>query len=383
MLQNMPVNQQPMQFPQIGGQQQQQQAQQQGLNGLFANPALASLFAAQQPQQQQQQQAFPQQQPAMPGMNNDAMKQLAILAQLQQMGIPQDKWAALLPAMMNMPQNQVPAPAQKEYPLIGEASRDYAMRSQEVNRGRSRSPPWGSNNRDRSPPRRRDSPVYSYYGNREREDGQRGRGGRDGGRRRSPDRFRRSDSPRRDEGEKYPLPEPGPKRLEFDPTIGEGNIKGNSHAQMEIVSCSRTPSPQQNSFRGRRNVSPMWFTAYVIVLNVFRCTEDELRPIFASFGRVQTCIVNLDKRHAFVKMITREEALAAKEGMENYRNPDMQLRVSLLPHHLANPPSLIKASADEVGRWIRATRLQQLPNGCQYHPNSETHGCRSEVAAQC
>ena len=43
---------------------------------------------------------------------------------------------------------------------------------------------------------------------------------------------------------------------------------------------------------------------------------------------MQTCIVNVDKRHAFVKMVTRQDAIVAKEGMERYKNQDMQLRVS-------------------------------------------------------
>ena len=55
-----------------------------------------------------------------------------------------------------------------------------------------------------------------------------------------------------------------------------------------------------------------------------------MRAIFLAFGRVQTCIVNVDKRHAFVKMVTRDEAMAAKDGMEHYKSTDMQLRVRLL-----------------------------------------------------
>ena len=61
-----------------------------------------------------------------------------------------------------------------------------------------------------------------------------------------------------------------------------------------------------------------------------RSSEDDLRKIFLAFGRVQTCIVNVDKRHAFVKMITRDEAMLAKEGMERYKSQEMQLRVSLM-----------------------------------------------------
>lgn len=60
-------------------------------------------------------------------------------------------------------------------------------------------------------------------------------------------------------------------------------------------------------------------------------SEEVLRGIFASFGIVQTCIVNVDKRHAFVKMLTRTDALSAKEGMERYKSADMQLRVCSSP----------------------------------------------------
>ena len=64
------------------------------------------------------------------------------------------------------------------------------------------------------------------------------------------------------------------------------------------------------------------------VNRINRTSEDDLRRVFSAYGRVQTCIVNVDKRHAFVKMVTREEAVRAKEGMEHYKSPDMQLRVS-------------------------------------------------------
>ncbi|KAK8094485.1 hypothetical protein PG997_001170 [Apiospora hydei] len=47
------------------------------------------------------------------------------------------------------------------------------------------------------------------------------------------------------------------------------------------------------------------------------CSEAELRSLFSQQGQVQTCIVNKDKRHAFVKMVTRRDAVAAKEAMES------------------------------------------------------------------
>ena len=53
-------------------------------------------------------------------------------------------------------------------------------------------------------------------------------------------------------------------------------------------------------------------------------TEGEIRSIFSRFGRVQTCIVNQDKRHAFVKMLTRPDAVAAKQGMDSLNDPAAQ-----------------------------------------------------------
>ena len=45
-------------------------------------------------------------------------------------------------------------------------------------------------------------------------------------------------------------------------------------------------------------------------------SQQEIQQLFERFGRVQTCIANRDKRHAFVKMTTRAHALSAKQGME-------------------------------------------------------------------
>lgn len=58
------------------------------------------------------------------------------------------------------------------------------------------------------------------------------------------------------------------------------------------------------------------------------CPEPELRAIFGRYGTVQTCIVNKDKRHAFVKMLTRKDAELAKTSMEDNRHIDIPLRVS-------------------------------------------------------
>lgn len=61
-----------------------------------------------------------------------------------------------------------------------------------------------------------------------------------------------------------------------------------------------------------------------------------MRALFSRFGKVQTCIVNHDKRHAFVKMINRTDAVAAKAGMEKMKddqelqNKARQVRISTL-----------------------------------------------------
>lgn len=83
-----------------------------------------------------------------------------------------------------------------------------------------------------------------------------------------------------------------------------------------------------------------------------RSSEDVLRGIFSAFGLVQTCIVNVDKRHAFVKMITRADAMAAKEGMERYKSSEMQLRVRTKPgFHITNSYSLL-TNIDSMGRGL-------------------------------
>lgn len=48
--------------------------------------------------------------------------------------------------------------------------------------------------------------------------------------------------------------------------------------------------------------------------------------------------MNVDKRHAFVKMLTRGDAMSAKDGMERYKSDEMQLRVSRPSTSLIIPP---------------------------------------------
>lgn len=75
------------------------------------------------------------------------------------------------------------------------------------------------------------------------------------------------------------------------------------------------------------NCTVTYFISIYLLTNSHSSSDDVLRGIFSAFGLVQTCIVNVEKRHAFVKMLTRNDAMVAKEGMERYKSSEMQLRV--------------------------------------------------------
>ncbi|KAH6670761.1 hypothetical protein B0J14DRAFT_702795 [Halenospora varia] len=156
-------------------------------------------------------------------------------------------------------------------------------------RSRSRSPVRGWDARD-SPGARRHAEQNFDYDRERNSPGQnrgddRGRRGRGNDyRQRSPVRRQRSPTPPRSGGQKW---------VGHEPSIGKGNIKV----------LSRT-----------------------LFVGGVTMPEQELRNIFEVYGRVQTCIVNKEKRHAFVKMISRADAVTAKESMEKNRAPDSQLR---------------------------------------------------------
>lgn len=181
-----------------------------------------------------------------PAMAPDALQQQLQLVQLlMAQGIPQDQWATALQLLSlsssagisNMP-GQAPGfpglPGQtmgawgrpdSQTRDLDPRERDYMRSPPGQYRRRSRSPGW-DRRRDVSPPRRRDSPVYGEY--HEDSPGRRGgdprdiRGRRDYRQRSPPGRRRRSPSPRND----LALPPPGPKLIEWDYSIGQGNLKG-------------------------------------------------------------------------------------------------------------------------------------------------------------
>ncbi|KAI9782205.1 MAG: hypothetical protein M1839_005319 [Geoglossum umbratile] len=295
------------------------------LASLFQGTSL-NLNAQNQPNAQQQNplgalaSMFPQAQ-ANPAPEV-LQQQLMLLQVLAQQGIPQDQWGPIIAALnANSTSGTTSSPAWNSQATAWsgrteDPSRDRNGRHEphlhsppNRYRERSRSPPAWGRDRDSPVPRRRDSPTYGEYnGDSDSRPGNRGegwdrrgdrggkaRGGRGRGaeyRRRSPvPARRRSASPhdRRRDG-----PAAGaPKWVDYDYSIGSDKIKV----------LSRT-----------------------LFVGGVTCTEDDLRTLFARYGTVQTCIVNHEKRHAFIKMITRQDAIAAKDGMDSHKPADMQLR---------------------------------------------------------
>ena len=59
-------------------------------------------------------------------------------------------------------------------------------------------------------------------------------------------------------------------------------------------------------------------------------------------------------------MITRRDAMDAKDGMERYKSPEMQLRVRSVTNSIPwrFTPVLLLTYADSVGRRLWTSRLQ-------------------------
>ncbi len=286
-----------------------------------------------------------------PALDPAVQQQLMLIKALSVQGFPTDKIAGIIAAMGNqgpplMGAGAVPPPppqfaaqnpnpnAQNGWGARPEESRDRdgngyheAVRSppgRYRRRSRSRSPPPTWNARDSPASRRRDEPNYDYDrdspGRSRGDDRGRGRGRGNDYRQRSPPRRGRSPSPpSRSNGA-------GSKWIGHDATIPKGNIKGMSSKLASQTPTLTRSSAQPNSLRWWCHVSPSP-APLLSLANFHRSSEQELRNIFDRYGKVQTCIVNKDKRHAFVKMISRADAVSAKDAMEKNRTPDSQLRV--------------------------------------------------------
>lgn len=257
---------------------------------------------------------FPQQPqaPSLPnaGTGPDAQAMVQLVQILASQGVPPDQWSTVIQAM----QNQTAKGAQPSFPpppIPGSSMYGPAGTSRDRD-GHPRSPPDSGRRRSRSPDyaRRSDqgrsgrpgSPGYDRYRN-----GSDSRNDRRGNeyRQRSPvGRRRRSPTPPNQD-----LPPPGEKFLEWDHSLPPDNIKV----------LSRT-----------------------LFVGGVTSNEAHLRSLFSKYGKVQTCIVNVDKRHAFVKMINRRDAEAARMGMEEYRDGSTQLRVRRQTYNCGSHANVIR-----------------------------------------
>ncbi|KAF2097101.1 hypothetical protein NA57DRAFT_41681 [Rhizodiscina lignyota] len=245
----------------------------------------------------------------------DIAQQFQFLSTLAASGLPPEQIAQVV-AALGLPQAPPPPPipgaaSQSMAPAMlgmtpGQGYNGSAMPSAPTPdnqydfkrpRTRSRSPDY--KRRRVTPPNRRESPVYGVYdpeaaqneATRANDFDRRGRGGRgrDRGHRRSPP-GRQADRPPSPRQYNTGAGQMQPKYIKFEPDLPKGHIKV----------LSRT-----------------------LFVGGVSGSEHEIRDIFSRFGSVQTCIVNHEKRHAFVKMVNRPDAMAAKTGMEVEKNQDI------------------------------------------------------------
>ncbi|KAF5021945.1 hypothetical protein F66182_6015 [Fusarium sp. NRRL 66182] len=239
------------------------------------------------------------------GLDPSTQQQIMLIKALADQGVPFDKIPALIQSMTSGAGAGATPPAQQPLPYPqsshipgqpawgGPSGKPDESRMQGYDhvrsppkyhgRSRSRSPDRGWGGRG-SPRNGRDRLDYGHESpNRGRQDDRRGGDYRQ----RSPHGRRgRSATPLHDQG-------PAEKWVEYDENLPSGHIKV----------YSRT-----------------------LFVGGVTCSESELRAIFGRFGTVQTCIVNKDKRHAFVKMLSRQDAVSAKQGTEDSRNLEVPLR---------------------------------------------------------
>jgi protein NRD1 len=223
---------------------------------------------------------------AAPGLDPAMQRQLAIIQTLVSQGVPYEQIPALMQSMLAL----APSPTQGQYPGAVPSSHGSWSASAArpgASRDEIRSPTYRGRSRSRSPGR---GGWHSPRGNGHERFGDYGRN--------SPSRDGRRDyrqrSPRRGRSPTPPRPVPrGEKLVEYDRTLPRDHIKV----------LSRT-----------------------LFVGGVTCSEAELRSVFTRFGEVQTCIVNREKRHAFVKMTSRKDAETAKAAMEKSRGSDYQFR---------------------------------------------------------
>nr|POE93002.1 rpb7-binding protein seb1 [Quercus suber] len=195
------------------------------------------------------------------------VRALSLLQDLQKQGLPMDQWGPVLQAFDR------------------DASSSHATTSiDHVGHDR-----YGNRERSKSPDRHgrgRGSPVYGSYEEVRQGANERGNyGNADGGR----SRYRQR----------------SPMGMHNSP----GGAMGGGMQQPKIIEYDYSLPPDHIKVLSR--------TLFVGGANG---SQSEIHQLFERFGRVQTCIANQQKRHAFVKMTTREYALAARAGMEELQN---------------------------------------------------------------
>lgn len=291
-------------------------------------------------------------QPAMPPPPPAGMNDLAnqILQAMSAGSIAPDQAIQVLNALA-VAQNggaSMPAAPLTVAPQIQSAARSAAQNG--VSQAQQRFEPNDNNIRDRSrspdyqrrvspsrrsPPNRRESPVYGAYDPNTAVDGSVGRSDRnDRGRGRGKARNGRNDR--------------------------------NEYRQRTPPAQRRQPSPPKDGYGQSRYIE--WDQSLprdhirVLSRTLFvggaGGTEGEIRSIFNRFGRVQTCIVNQDKRHAFVKMLTRPDAVAAKEGMDNLQDAAAQSKARQVGFSYLRGAAQLLTCTDSMGSWVWTTRLQ-------------------------
>ncbi|KFZ13849.1 hypothetical protein V502_06404, partial [Pseudogymnoascus sp. VKM F-4520 (FW-2644)] len=242
------------------------------------------------------------------GLNPDLQRQIMLIKTLSDAGVPQDQWGGIIAALT---QTQAATPVGSGVNVGGAPAAPYGA-----------APPntWNPNeSRDRGGPNEAVRSPQGRY------------------RRRS-----RSQSPARG----WNAPRDSPNSRRRDDNLGDygrnspgyGRDRHNEYRQRSPARRGRSPSPPRGFYDGRSG-GTKWVefdhsipkgSIKVLSRTLFvggvTCSDQELRRIFDQFGRVQTCIVNKDKRHAFVKMVSRQDAITAKEAMEGSRNPDSSLR---------------------------------------------------------
>lgn len=228
-----------------------------------------------------------------------------IQAVLQAAGIPipppGQPQGATVPPPPFPPASAPPAQPQFSAP---EQNNQYRGGYDDRSRARSRSPDY---NRRYSPPDRRDSPyrVYDPSGatnrssqaDNDRRGRGKGRGFRNDYRQRTPPAVSR-DRPATPQGimSRSNMPKP----MGYDPKIPNGKIRGKSleSKRHQSLTC---PVLSRTLFVG--GVSA-------------KTNETELKHFFSRFGNVQSCIVNHDKRHAFLKLISHQDAQVTKQAVD-------------------------------------------------------------------